>query len=446
MSSFKKFVRLLSLSIKDGIWQQTALADRINRSLGDGFVDAHKLAARLLFQFDTGLPPSTKLLFGFLINDKQLCRFYESLDQKKDPRILLDSPVMGSLPERMITLPLPQLASWHDVRIWLGLSNEELAWFADREGRQGNITEPKLHHYRYRWVRKRSGEARLIEIPKRRLKAMQRQILKEILNQVPPHPSAHGFTRGRSCLTYTAQHLDKYAVMRMDLKDFFHSVPIPRIGATFKRLGYPQGVAHLLQGLCTHVTSASLAGALHEQLPWENQRRLSGKHLPQGAPSSPAIANLCAWGLDCRLSGLADRFGLNYSRYADDLAFSGSKELIGLAPYLQTVIGAIALEEGFRINHRKTLLRTQAQSQRLAGMVVNKKSNLSRQEYDRLKAILYNCVRFGPESQNRHDMVDFKSHLAGKIAYATWLNPERGARLNCLWQQIVWPDNRIATS
>ncbi|MES9927803.1 MAG: reverse transcriptase family protein, partial [Candidatus Thiodiazotropha sp. 6PDIVS] len=348
--------------------------------------------------------------------------------------------------ERMITLPLPQLASWHDVRIWLGLSNEELAWFADREGRQGNITEPKLHHYRYRWVRKRSGEARLIEIPKRRLKAMQRQILKEILNQVPPHPSAHGFTRGRSCLTYTAQHLDKYAVMRMDLKDFFHSVPIPRIGATFKRLGYPQGVAHLLQGLCTHVTSASLAGALHEQLPWENQRRLSGKHLPQGAPSSPAIANLCAWGLDCRLSGLADRFGLNYSRYADDLAFSGSKELIGLAPYLQTVIGAIALEEGFRINHRKTLLRTQAQSQRLAGMVVNKKSNLSRQEYDRLKAILYNCVRFGPESQNRHDMVDFKSHLAGKIAYATWLNPERGARLNCLWQQIVWPDNRIATS
>jgi retron-type reverse transcriptase len=440
LSSYYKYVGLLALSLKDGNWNQPALADRIERSLGKVFPDAKKLAARLLFHFDIGLPPSRTDLADFLFNEKLLHRFYQSRSNLGDPKILLDSPAMEPLPEGMITLPLPLLDTWRDVRLWFGLSNEELAWFADREGRQHRITEPKLHHYHYRWLRKPSGEPRLIEIPKPRIKAIQRLILNEILNRVPPHPYAHGFRRGRSSLTYVSPHLRKGAVLRMDLKNFFHSVPIARIGATFKRLGYPPTVAHLLQGLSTHVTSAPLAGSQFQKLPWDDQRRLSSKHLPQGAPTSPALANLCAWGLDCRLSGLAEHFGLDYSRYADDLAFSGSTKLIGLAPYLQAQIGAIALEEGFKINHRKTRLRTQAQSQRLAGIVINEKPNLFREEYDCLKATLYNCVRHGPESQNRDGIVDFKGHLAGRVAYATWLNPARGKRLKSLWQRIEWPD------
>jgi hypothetical protein len=440
LSNYHKYVGFLALSLKDGHWHHPALVDRIEHSLGNDFPDAKALAARLLFHFDKGLPPSKDDLADFLFNEKLLRRFYQSGRNLGNPKILLIPPVMTPLPEGMITLPLPLLNTWRDTRLWLGLSNEELAWFADREGRQRNITEPKLHHYRYRWLRKPSGEPRLIEIPKPRLKTIQRQILKEILNQVPPHHCAHGFTRGRSSLTYVARHLRKGVVLRMDLKDFFHSVPKARIGATFKRLGYPPTVAYLLQGLSTHVTSASLAGSEFKKLPWEKQGHLSVKHLPQGAPTSPALANLCAWGLDRRLSGLANRFGLVYSRYADDLAFSGSTQLMGLAPYLQAQIGAIALEEGFKINHHKTRVRTQAQSQRLAGMVINEKPNLAREEYDRLKAILYNCVRYGPESQNRYGIVDFKGHLAGRISHAAWLNPARGKRLKSLWQRIEWPD------
>ena len=440
MSGFKKFVRYLALAIGAGEWQKAALAERIARSLNGDFPHAGKLAARLLFHFDKGMPPSSGQLIDFLGNENLLHKFYGAQNDKRDPRILLDPPVMATLPQGMLTLPLPDLPTWKALRLWLGLFDGELAWFADREGRQSGMTEAKLHHYHYRWTSKRSGAPRLIEIPKPRLKTIQRQILKEILNHVPPHPGAHGFTRGRSGLTYVSPHLGKDVVLRMDLKDFFHSVPVPRIGALFRHLGYPQTVAYLLQGLCTHTTSAALAGNDYQKLPWDSQKRLADKHLPQGAPTSPAIANLCARGLDCRLQGLADRLGLDYSRYADDLAFSGSSKLASLAPYLQGMVGAIALDEGFEINHRKTRLRTQAQSQRLAGMVVNRRPNLSRAEYDRLKATLYNCVRFGPDSQNRQEITDFKSHLAGKIAYAAWLNPARGERLKSLWQRIQWPD------
>jgi len=374
LSSHTTKARRLALSIIAGGWDRDSLADRLSWALDGGPPNPESLAARLLFHFDGGLPPSRSQLSTFLQRDAQLRQAWVRPDDRFGPRILLDSPVMGPLPESLITFSLPQLATWKDLRLWLGLFDNELAWFADREEWQSQMLEPKLHHYRYTWMTKPSGPRRLIEIPKSRLKAIQRQVLHELLDRVPPHPCAHGFRRGRSCLTYVAPHLGKEVVLRMDLKDFFHSVPTPRIGALFRRLGYPWTVARSLQGLCTHALSPSLAGAPYQELCWETRKRLQHKHLPQGAPTSPAIANLCVWHLDCRLQGVAGRFGLDYTRYADDLAFSGPAGLTRLAPYLQGLVGALAIEEGFRINHRKTRLNTQAQCQRLAGIVVNEKS------------------------------------------------------------------------
>lgn len=439
MSCLSNNLRILARSIIAGGWDRASLSDRLQRSLGGGPPDPGRLAARLLFHFDEGQPPTRQRLIEFLKGEEALRQRFEKAGGREAPRVVLDPPVMASPPKVLLTFPLPQLSTAKDLREWLGLLDHELAWFADSEGRQCKVSESKLHHYRYRWIEKRSGAPRLIEIPKTRLKAIQRRILREILNRVPPHPSAHGFTRGRSSLTFVEGHVGKPVVLRMDLKDFFHNVPIPRIGALFRRLGYPWMVANLLQGLCTHATSASLAGASYGELPWEARKRLADKHLPQGAPTSPAIANLCAWRLDCRLQGVADRFALHYTRYADDLALSGGKELLRLAPFLQGLVGAIALEEGFDINHRKTRVQTQAQSQRLAGVVINARTNLPREEFDRLKAILHNCARHGPESQNRDGIDDFKAHLAGKIAYVDWLNPERGAQLKRLWKHIHWP-------
>ena len=438
MISYRTKARRLALSIIAGRWDKGALAERLSRVLCGGPPDPARLVARLLFHFEVGSPPSMRQLTKFLQDEELFHQFLENSGEKIGQSILLDSPVMGLPPETLLTLPLPRLATWKDLRVWLGLFDNELAWFADRDGRQSKVVESRLHHYRYRWATKQSGQARLIEMPKSRLKAIQRQVLQELINRIPPHPCAHGFTRGRSCLTYVAPHVGKAVVLRMDLKDFFCSIPTARVAALFRRLGYPSTVAQILQGLCTHAVSPSLVGALYLGLSWETRKRLRHKHLPQGAPTSPAIANLCAWRLDCRLQGMSDHFGLDYTRYADDLAFSGSAELIRLAPYLQGLVGAIALEEGFRINHRKTRVKSQGQCQRLAGVVVNKKPNLRRREYDQLKATLYNCVRFGPESQNRRGHADYRLHLAGRVAHVTWLNPAKGERLQALWNRVQW--------
>ena len=85
-------------------------------------------------------------------------------------------------------------------------------------------------------------------------------------------------------------------------------------------------------------------------------------------------------------------------------------------------------------------MRTQAQSQRLAGVITNRKPNLPRAEFDRLKAILHNCPRRGPEAQNREGVQDFKAHLAGRVAYAVWLNPKKGDKLQRLFDVIQWSD------
>ncbi len=438
MSRINNNLRLLALSLLGGDWNRVSLTERLARSLSGGPPDPARLAARLIFHFDEDTPPSRKQLIAFLANQDELHARFEKPSQEA-LKILLDPPLMGSPSKTLVTFPLPQLPTEKDLRAWLGLFDHELSWFADIERRQHRVKTSRLHHYDYRWIEKRSGPPRLLEIPKTRLKALQGQILTEILNRVPPHDAAHGFTRGRSTRSFVKPHTAQAVVLRMDLKDFFHSVPVARIGALFRRLGYPHNVARLLQGLCTHTTSASLAGGSFRALPWAMQKRLTDKHLPQGAPTSPALANLCAWRLDCRLRGIAGRFSLNYTRYADDLAFSGGQELRRLAPFLQTLIDAIALEEGFQINHRKTRVQTRAQSQRLVGMVINEKPNLPREEFDRLKATLYNCIRYGPASQNHQGLDDFKAHLAGKLAYVRGLNPVRGERLQHLWCQIRWP-------
>ncbi len=112
--------------------------------------------------------------------------------------------------------------------------------------------------------------------------------------------------------------------------------------------------------------------------------RLATPHLPQGAPTSPALANLVAFHLDARLTGLAARIGARYSRYADDLTFSADHYL--RPPH--DMIATIAREEGFRVNAAKTRLMARGSRQRVTGIVVNAHPNISRAEYDRLKAII----------------------------------------------------------
>src|SRR5262249_30454916 len=144
--------------------------------------------------------------------------------------------------------------------------------------------------------------------------------------------------------------------------------------------------------------------------------------------------------LDCRLAALAEAVGARYTRYADDLAFSGAGEIERGARRFQVEVCRIALEEGFEVHTRKSRFMREGVRQQLAGVVVNVRPNVRRDEYDRLKAVLTNCVRRGPASQTREGRADFRAHLAGRISYIALLNPARGRRLRALFDRIRWAE------
>lgn len=352
------------------------------------------------------------------------------------PRIahyFLDPPSMGPRTGALAACDLPSLPTPGDLATWLGLTSTELDWFADVRGM--NPARGALCHYRYSWVPKRHG-LRLVEAPKARLRELQRRILRGILDRVPVHARAHGFRSGHSCRTFVEPHIGREVVLRMDLRHFFPGIPAPRVHALFATLGYPEAVARVLTALCTN--GVSMRVARQGASSWTEAKRLQVPHLPQGAPTSPALANLCALHLDLRLDALAGSLDANYTRYADDLAISGDGPVRRAIPRVARLVAAIALEEGFEINHRKTRPMHRSRRQVLTGIVVNERPNVRREDFDRLKAVLTNCARLGPMLQNRDGVADFRSHLAGRIAHVASLHPARGEKLSAIFDRIAW--------
>lgn len=351
-------------------------------------------------------------------------------------RYCIDPPVRPPMPAWLAALALPSLPTVHALAEWLNEPVGALEWLADQWRIEG-CAQTRLQHYNYRWLPKRSGGLRLIEIPKARLRRIQKKILRQILDLLPPHPSAHGFRRGHSCLTHAKLHAGQAIVIRMDLKDFFPSIQLSRIHALFEKLGYTASVAGMLARLCVNRTPHRVFGDAGS-MSWVERHALKSPHLPQGSPCSPALANLCAYRLDIRLESLAHSLGATYSRYADDLAFSSGPEFARAGDRLHIQVAAIALEEGFRINTRKTRQMRQGVRQLVTGIVVNAHPNVARDEYDKLKAILTNCVRHGPASQNRERHPNFQAYLAGRISYVRMVNMNRAAKLQRLLETVSW--------
>jgi hypothetical protein len=343
--------------------------------------------------------------------------------------------------------PIAEIGSVAALAERLELADGHLAWLADVRSLERGVTHEKLRNYRYAVVPRRGGVPRVLEAPKARLKEIQRWILHEILDQVPPHEAAHGFTRGRSVATHARLHSGQPVVLRLDLKDFFTAVSAGRVFGIFRTLGYNGSVAHVLTGLCTNtipqavwqVVPRATDPSLVQARFWLG-RALATPHLPQGAPTSPALANLAAFGLDRRLTGLAGSSGLRYSRYADDLTFSGPWRLRRRRGHLDALAAEIARDEGFAINERKTALHSAGGRQSVCGIVVNVRPNVLRSEYDELKAILHNAVVHGPASQNRAGIANFEAHLRGRISWVASLNPARGENLRRRLAEISWED------
>lgn len=337
---------------------------------------------------------------------------------------------------------LPAIESIADLAHWFRLDPSELEWFADLKRFTRKRGNARLRHYHYRILDKKSGSIRLIESPKDHLKLLQRQILSDILYRIPVHNAAHGFVPGRSIQTFAAPHVGQSIVLRMDLQEFFPSISSARVQAVFRTAGYPEHVADLLGGLCTTTTPNDVwlapSSLAKMELHTAARATYGQRHLPQGAPTSPALANLCAHRADCRLEGLAKSAQANYTRYADDLAFSGDARFAAQIQRFATQAAAILLEEGFRVRHRKTRIMRQGVRQHLTGLVINQRINVVRADYDRLKAILHNCLKESPQSQNREGHAAFQAHLAGRVSFVETVNPAKGQRLRTIFEKIQW--------
>jgi RNA-directed DNA polymerase len=332
---------------------------------------------------------------------------------------------------------VPILHTVSELAEFLEVPLHDFQWFADRRGLQLRETKEQLHNYTYRWIPKRDGSFRLLEQPKPRLKHLQRAILQRIVGMIPLHEAAHGFVAGRSVVSAALPHASQRVVLRFDIQNFFGSVGAGRVFGIFRTCGYPEAVAHALTGIVTnrvpHHVIAQRRKRSEASGPW-----LRTPHLPQGAPTSPALANLAAIGIDRRMVGLANKYHAAYTRYADDLFISGGQQLLARSKAFCALSESLVSDEGFRIHPGKTLLMTNAGQQHILGLVVNDQPAVARSEFDNLRATLHNCIQTSPELQSRNRTVDFRSQLLGRIGWVTSTNPQRGARLMELFNQIRW--------
>jgi retron-type reverse transcriptase len=310
--------------------------------------------------------------------------------------------------EQLKRYGLPLWTSEADVAKALGLSPGQLRHFAQHRHR-----EQKPHYIAFA-IPKRQGGERIIHAPKTKLKAILRKLDKELVSKLPVSEHAHGFVKGRSIATNARPHVGKPMVAKFDIKDCFPSIKMGRVRGLLLAMGYSYPVAASLAVLMTEAP----------RQPVEAEGKLY--HTPtgpracvQGAPTSPGLCNAILLRLDRRLGGLAKKRGLSYTRYADDLTFSGPeadvKKLLGIVPKL-------VAEEGFEINRDKTRLMRQSGRQAVTGVIVNKDMGLSRKTRRKLRAALH---------QQRTKLAGaVDARLAGKLAYLHMLNPGQARRLS----------------
>lgn len=337
--------------------------------------------------------------------------------------------------KRLRQFDLPVFSNPVELAEWLGISVGRLAWLTHRCEEGQRPKDPRSAHYHFRWLKKRKGGFRLIEAPKPLLKTIQQKILREILDKIPVHSACHGFTLDRSIRTNAMPHTGKRVVVKLDLENFYSTVSHSRIVAIFRSLGYSREASIWLTGLTTAAIPNGLEAPNNDLYQLYTYR---GRHLPQGAPTSPTLANLSAFSLDLRLAGLARSYRAQYTRYADDLTFSGSQNFLnGLQTFLQLVAKIIKAERFLLHPNKRQVLRNN-QQQKVTGVVVNSRVNIDREDFDRLKALLHNCLTRGVSTQNHEHREDFPQHVLGRIGHVKMLNPVRGEKLLGMYRQVDW--------
>ncbi len=319
---------------------------------------------------------------------------------------------------RLAELGLPVMHTPADVAREMQLTIPQLRWLAFHTD-----VATRTHYVKFQ-VPKKSGGMRTLAAPHKKLKSAQHWILANIVSKMPVTEAAHGFVAGRGIVSNANPHVGKSFVVNLDLSDFFPSIAFYRVRAVYERYGYSGSVATVLALLCTECprSAVTYAGIKYEAA-------TGPRGLPQGAPTSPGLSNQVARRLDKRLLGVAAKLGLTYTRYADDLTFSGGPELAEKIGWLLAKVRHIAQEERFAVNEKKTRVMRRSAAQTVTGVVVNDKVTISRTEIRRLRAILHHAKTEGLDAQNREGIPHFREWLRGKIAFVRMVRPEIGDKL-----------------
>lgn len=314
-----------------------------------------------------------------------------------------------------------------------------------------------FHRYRQFKIKKKSGGFRQITAPRNQNFMMLLQAVNEILKAMyTPSDYAMGFTEDRSVVMNAAVHKGQNYVFNIDLKDFFPSIEQRRV---LKRLGakpfnFKPEIALLFSGLC--------AMRVKRETPDESKEHDLDKTyiyvLPQGAPTSPIITNMICDTLDRRLSALAKRFGLHYSRYADDITFSSMHNVYAEKGEFRQELVRIINGQGFTINETKTRLQKHGSRQEVTGIIVSDKLNVTRKYVREIRSLLYIWEKYGysaamarflPKYKGEKGHVkkgnpDLTNVLDGKLMYLKMVKGEYDsvyARLYEKFQQLVAKDS-----
>jgi RNA-directed DNA polymerase len=279
----------------------------------------------------------------------------------------------------------------------------------------------KVNHYHTFEVAKKSGGKRKISAPKPKLKEIQTWILENILNKIPNNEEAHGFIKERSIVTNANLHTNKDIVISIDLKNFFPTITHKRVKGLFHKMGYSEQLSTIFSLLCTHaeVDEIDLDGVTYYV-------HSSERKLPQGSPASPAISNLIVYKMDKKISGLAKKLNFTYTRYADDMSFSTTRENYDNVSRLLFYSKKIIESEGFVIHPDKIHIMRKGMQQKVTGVVVNEKMNIDRIQLKKFRALLHNIETIGWKDQKWGKAIHLINAIDGYINYVYMVNPEKG--------------------
>ena len=226
-------------------------------------------------------------------------------------------------------------------------------------------------------IPKRSGGKRVLHVPDRASKHLQRTLLKQLIERLPIHDDVHGFRKGHSIVDNAAEHIGQEVIVKLDIVDFFPSTNSERVESAFKGAGFDKSAAKLLTRLTCYEGG-----------------------LPQGAPTSPALSNYVNKNMDVKLADAALRRSARYTRYADDITFSFAEYSRDKVHELLISTGKILQYYGYRLNDRKKRIIRQHRQQLVTGLVVNERVNLPRKTRRWLRAVKHRMKTGGQPTLN----------------------------------------------